>query len=154
MGNSPCLEQHLRATTGKTTRKEIKEALVAALLDDRLVELHAAADQALAAAAAWDALADLLQQLGAVAAQDRAFCEIVAMHGLSEPWMAGWQAIDAAVVELFTRAQRAGQARGDVAPELLPAVVHSLGTAVAACADLQLDWRVYLAVVLYGLSAP
>jgi AcrR family transcriptional regulator len=130
-----------------------KEALIDALFEDRMEELVALAEEALAGDDAWDAMAAFLERGLALQAADRGLHEVVlgSAHGLDRLARAR-DRLKPPVDELFARAQASGQLRPD-AEATDQALVHLMLSAVVDYTrDVDTDvWRRCLTIVLDGL---
>jgi AcrR family transcriptional regulator len=135
-----------RAGVGNATvfrRFPTKQALIAAVLDGRLAELLALAEEALAEEDAGAAFDGFVWRVAEVQMRDRGLYQCLD-RCLGSPATAELEAAAARVVE---RAQAAGALRLDVTTADVSALV---GAALRAAAGD--EWRRYIAVVLDGLK--
>ena len=132
-----------------------KDALIAAVVDARFIELTAAADEALRAEDAWDGFASFLEQAVALQVADRGFKDaLAARRGDEHALAARRRRFRTAVVALIDRAQASGRLRPDVTYEDISVLLWSTGHIVdrtAAVAPTQ--WRRFLGIALDGLRA-
>lgn len=136
-----------RAGVGHATvfrRFPTKDALIAAVVERRVAELRALAEDALASADPGRAFFDFTWKIAELQARSRGlsqcFAQCEAVPGKAE--------LEDAVAQIVVRAQRAGAVRPDVQPRDVPALVRA---ALHAAPETQ--WRRYVEVVLDGLRA-
>jgi AcrR family transcriptional regulator len=107
-----------RAGVGNATvfrRFPSKDALIEAIVDEKIGELIAAAQRAAEIDDPWDALVDLLETIAALQARDRGFFQATEQFLLSHPdLLRRHRPILAGVEPLVARAQAAGVVRDDV----------------------------------------
>jgi AcrR family transcriptional regulator len=132
-----------------------KETLVDALFEDRIEEIRAIAEEALAIEDPWDALVAFMERALALHCDDRALKELVfsTAHGQDRVAHAR-ERIKPAVGRIFERAHASGRLRPDVDVNDLP-ILQLMVTAVIDYAQDAAPgvWRRYLAVMLDGLRA-
>jgi AcrR family transcriptional regulator len=132
-----------------------REALVAALFEQRLGEIAALADEALAEEDPWRALEQLLERILEMQAADR---------GLKELLLGSSQAMEqvAQIREnmrprgeaLVRRAQDAGVLRPDFAAQDLPLLQMMVSAIIEVSTPARPNlWRRYLALLLDGMRA-
>ena len=130
-----------------------KEALIAAVVSERLRELGDRAEALLDEPDAGAAFEQFVWQVAELQARDRTLFECAPL--CSEiPEVADAKArLSGLVAELVTRAQQEGSLRLDIEPGDVPVLVGSaiLGSTQATDPDA---WRRYVAVVLAGLRSP
>ena len=136
-----------RAGVGHATvfrRFPTKDALIAAVAQERMRTLMELAENALAEPDAGEALTAFIWRVAELHARDRGLYECVnRCEGMAEA-----EELHRIAGELVRRAQAAGALRGDVSAEDVEALV---GTAVKSAPPDR--WRQHLTVVLDGLSA-
>ena len=122
-----------------------KQALLAMAYHDRIAEVTAAAEQALATDDPWQGLSGLLRTMAGWAHQDRGFWEFAAgSEAASHPDHA---AMVARIGEVVDRARAAGVLRVDLAvADLVPLLSYAPASPAGR-------WEVYTDVVLTGLRA-
>jgi AcrR family transcriptional regulator len=133
-----------------------KEQLIDALFEDRMSEVAAVADEALAMADPWAGLVHFMVAGQELQSADRGLKELMlsAEHGADRVARAR-DRIAPIVQQVLTRAQEAGVVRDDVALTDLPLIQHSLGAVTDATRDIAPDaWRRVLAIILEGLRPP
>jgi len=132
-----------------------KEALIDALFDDRIGELVAIAEQALAEDDAWEGLVRFLDRSLAMQAADRGLKDLITSSTHGRDRVAQARALLAPLVsELVRRAQAAGELRADVEPTDVPVITLMLSLVADYAADVVPElWRRYLTIVLDGLRA-
>jgi AcrR family transcriptional regulator len=119
-----------------------KDDLMAAVVEQRIIELTELAERALAADDPGAAFADFVWQVADLHHRDRGLhdCLLRCAH---EP---GAEALQRLAARIVARAQKAGAVRRDVRPEDVPGLVRAaLRTAPPG------RWRPYVEVVLQGL---
>jgi AcrR family transcriptional regulator len=129
-----------------------KEALLAALAEDRFRQLAALAQRALEIDDPWEGLVDFMHEGTKLHASDRALGELlVGEPGMMRDAAFATQGLQPAIEQLVARAQAAGAVRGDARWEDIPmafcALCHVEGPPRAS-------WQRLLALVLAGLRAP
>ncbi len=129
-----------------------KEALLEALLLDRIGEAVAAGRKAALIEDPWEGFTTILRRAAEMQAADRGFAELLAAG------LARTDAVQAAMAELhettatvMRRAQAAGSLRADVALEDVPNLMCGLSRVVGS--SDRPAWERYLAIVLDGLRA-
>jgi AcrR family transcriptional regulator len=130
--------------------------LIEAVFTDRLEKLAALARQALAAADPWDGFAAYLTGIGELQAADRGFNEVAARDALARSPAAQQLVAEAqaAVSQIMSQAQRAGELRGDVTIDDLAFVVWGISRTVEMTAGSAPQlWRRHLALLLDGFRA-
>lgn len=138
-----------------------KEALVAAVLVDRLQYLSAAALEALhePGSGPWSTLERAVWRMAEVAVEDRAFTQAVQSHpeilvaaGLEE----AMREFIGLLAQIVGRAQEAGVLRRDVLAGDLPELVIGIASAVGpfAAPGTSPVWQRYVRILLDGLRAP
>jgi AcrR family transcriptional regulator len=132
-----------------------KTALVDAIFEDRLEELAGIARGALTADDAWEGFCRFLEQAVSLQAQNRGFCEIVAVHLRDENLIAKARArVRPLLVSLIERAQTAGALRPEVVYEDISVLLWTSGRVVDATREVAPEfWRRFLALALDGLRA-
>jgi len=136
-----------RAGVGHATvfrRFPTKDALMFAVIERRIGEIRAAAEQALAAGEPGQAFFDFVWRIAELHMAARGLHRCV-VHCGDKPGAAELEQLSAKIV---TRAQRAGAVRTDVRPADVPALVRA-----ALLAAPEKQWRRYVEVVLDGLRA-
>jgi AcrR family transcriptional regulator len=144
-----------RAGVGHGTvfrRFPTKEALIAAVVCERLAELAGHAEALLAEPEAGAAFERFVWSVAELHARDRTLFEGAPLCGELPEVAEAKARLNALVTELVSRAQREGSLRPDIQPDDVPVLVGSaiLGAAQARDRDA---WRRYVAVVLAGLRA-
>jgi len=131
-----------------------KAALVDAIFEDRLDELARAADEALETAAP-EGLYRFLERAVELQAENRGFCEIVAVRLRGESLLTRARArLRPLVDRLIERSQEAGEVRGDVLYEDISLLLWTTGRVVDATREVAPDfWRRQLALAFDGLRA-
>jgi AcrR family transcriptional regulator len=129
-----------------------KEALLAALAEDRFRQLAGIATETLEIADPWEALATFMHRGTELHANDRALGELlVGEPGMMRDAAMATEGLQPAIEQLVTRAQAAGAVRADARWEDIPmafcALCHVEGPPRAS-------WQRLLALVLDGLRAP
>lgn len=132
-----------------------KEELVETLFAERLREVVAAGEQALADPDAWRGLVGFLAGSHAMQAADRGLREIILSTRFGRDHVAEVRAgIQPIVTELVARAQRQGRLRADVAETDIPLIALMIGAVVDYTRPVQPEiWRRTLALVIDGLRA-
>jgi AcrR family transcriptional regulator len=136
-----------RAGVGHATvfrRFPTKEALMGAVLERRVGEIHALADEALASDDPGEAFFAFAWRVAELQAASRGLSQCFAECGAVE----GKADVEARVTKIVARAQRAGAVRNDVKPADVPVLIRS----ALQSADGK-QWRRYVEVVLDGLRA-
>jgi AcrR family transcriptional regulator len=133
-----------------------RDALVEALFEERILEMVRLVDEALALEDPWEALVTCLERLIAMQASDRGLKEAVLGTGAGRERVARVrEQMYPRVMELLSRAQRAGVVRGDLDPGDLP-MLQLMVTMIAEVSGPERPdlWRRYLAIVLDGIRGP
>jgi AcrR family transcriptional regulator len=132
-----------------------KDDLIDALFVDRIGELVAAAEEALASPDPWEGFVWFLERSLHLQAQDQGLKEIVVStgHGREHVTQVREQLIPL-VLELVERAHAAGRLRPDFDPYDMPVIQAMLGTVFDFSGDISPElWRRFFAIVLDGLRA-
>jgi AcrR family transcriptional regulator len=144
-----------RAGVGNATvfrRFATKDALVEAIIDEKIAELIAAAQSAVEVQDPWGALVAFLETSAALQARDRGFFQATERHLVEHPdQLRRFRSILDAVDPLVERAQRVGALRDDVTTLDLMSLVKGCVACVPP-SPLRTDgWRRYLSLVLDAL---
>jgi AcrR family transcriptional regulator len=128
-----------------------KQALIEALFEERMAELVAIAEDALAADDPWEGIVTFMERAQALQAQNRALKELMLDTPQGCERVAGVRGRLVPLTEqLVARAHASGQLRPDVDQSDLKLIQTMLGTA----ADVEPDaWRRMLGILLDGLRA-
>lgn len=132
-----------------------RDDLIQAVFTDRLERIVELAEQALAADDPWQGFAGYLAGICALQAADRGYNDVVA-RGLDASPNARRlrEAAQAAMAEVFARAQRAGALRSDATVADLAFVVWGISRTVEMTAGVAPEvWRRHLALFLDGFRA-
>lgn len=145
-----------RAGVGNATvfrRFPTKDALVEAIIDERITELLAAAARAAEIEDPWDALVHLLEATAKTQARDQGFFQATERFLLEHPdILRRHRPIIEAVDPLVARAQAAGVLRDDVTTLDVLGLVKGAVSCLPPAPELRTDgWRRYLALLLDGL---
>lgn len=129
--------------------------LVDALFEERMRELVAIGDDALARADPWEGLTTFLERVIAVQAADRGLKELVLGTTAGRERIGRIrEQMRPRAEELVRRAQQAGVLRADLAAQDLPLVQMMLGAVVEVSGPEHPDlWRRFLALLLDGMRA-
>jgi AcrR family transcriptional regulator len=128
-----------------------KDALLEELVRETFRQMAVWTSEALAADDAWGAFVDVMWRGAELHAKDRALSEVVADAKRRIADQAAEEyGVTAAMGELMTRAQAAGQMRSDVSPRDLPAMFCSLGAVMHGFEDPSF-WRRHLTLMLDAL---
>jgi AcrR family transcriptional regulator len=130
-----------------------KEALADALFTERLDELVALAEGALADPDEWGSLVSFLEQASALLAADRGLRQLFmfATYGRDRVGEARAR-LQPVVTGLVTRAQAAGVVRADLCPTDVPLIEFMLAAVAEYARNARPQvWRRYLALLLDGL---
>jgi AcrR family transcriptional regulator len=141
-----------RAGVGKGTlyrRFPTKEALVQAIVDDRLDELEGVSRRCSEEADAGEAFHRMLTESIRLQAVDKGFLDVVAQRGGEVLSPAQRRRLLGILSTPLLRAQAAGSVRADVAVDDLPPLLRMVG----ATAGSDSDWPRYLGLLLDGLRA-
>jgi AcrR family transcriptional regulator len=130
-----------------------KDALLEELVRETFRQMAVWTAEALEAEDAWSAFVDVMWRGAELHAKDRALSEVVAdaKRRIADE-AAREYGVTAAMGELMTRAQAAGQMRRDVGPEDLPPLFCSLGAVMHGFEDPSF-WRRHLTLILDALRA-
>lgn len=132
-----------------------KEALVEALFEDRLREVVASGERALADPDAWRGLLSFLENTNALQSLDRGLRDVLLGTRYGHDRVArvrdGLQPI---ITRLVARAQEQGRLRPDVAPTDMPVIAVMLAAVADYARDVRPEiWRRYLTIIVDGLRA-
>lgn len=132
-----------------------KEALVEALFEDRLREVVADGERALADQDAWRGLLGFLDGTSALHAIDRGLREVLLGSRFGQEHVAQVRdSLQPIITQLVARAQEQGRLRRDIAPTDIPLIAVMLSGVVDYASHVQPDiWRRYLAIIVDGLRA-
>jgi AcrR family transcriptional regulator len=145
-----------RAGVGNATvfrRFPSKDALIEAIVDEKIAELIAAAERAAEIEDPWDSLVDLLEKTAALQARDHGFFQATEEFMLRHPdLLRRHRPVFEAVDRLVVRAQEAGVVRDDVTTLDLLGLVKGSVVCLPPSRDLRDDgWRRYLSIMLDAL---
>jgi AcrR family transcriptional regulator len=145
-----------RAGVGNATvfrRFPTKDALIEAIVDEKIAELIAETERAAQIADPWDALVDVLETTAALQARDHGFFQATEEFVLRHPGLLRrYRPIIAAIDSLVSRAQDAGVVRGDVTALDLLGLVKGSVACLPPSRNLRDDgWRRYLSIMLDAL---
>jgi AcrR family transcriptional regulator len=132
-----------------------KEELVEALFSERLREVVAAGEQALADPDPWRGLTGFLADTNAVQATDRGLREVMLGSRFGHDHVASLRgSLQPIITELVARAREQGRLRADVAETDIPLIAIMIGAVVDYTRHIQPDvWRRSLALIIDGLRA-
>jgi AcrR family transcriptional regulator len=130
-----------------------KEDLLQALADDRFEGLADAARSALKNPDPWEGFCEFMRYSGQVMAEDRALSEAMDQRADACGGAAERAGLPELVAELVSRAQAAGQMRGDVGADDIPGLVCGLGRTIRGGTGPTMSWERYLDIMLAGLRA-
>ena len=157
---TPVEEIARRAGVGSATvyrRFPNKDLLLRAIVEARLAELEPRIAAAVAADDPWDGLFAALQAMLDIQVRNMAFLRVLAEAG-TLPHLKGelGERVFAPLYELFARAQRAGEMRGDLAPSEVHALIRMVAATAADGAACSADggWRRYLVLLGDALRTP
>lgn len=147
-----------RAGVGMGTlyrRFPTKDALIDAVFEEHLDRMAAAAERALDATDAWEALLDYLSYVVGLQATDRGLSEILGAHLRTEQLVARARSrLRPLVQRLIIRAQETGKLREDVVFEDVSVLLWTTGRVVDATREIAPEfWQRYLALMVDGLRA-
>jgi AcrR family transcriptional regulator len=130
-----------------------KDALIEALMVERIGELETIARECLADPDPWRGLAGYFERAMALTASDRGLREVLwSRVGARKPVAVARSRIVPVVSELVQRAVDVGAVRGDMAFSDAPLINFMLGTLVDIGGDVEPElYRRYLGIVLDGL---
>jgi AcrR family transcriptional regulator len=148
-----------RAGVGMGTlyrRFPTKDALIEAILEDRLDEMIGLLERAVGGDDPWRDFEAFMHDVVSRQATDRGFKDILASRRRDEPKLSAARARMAPLLErLIADAQAAGQMRNDFNQRDVGPLLWGAGRVVESTADVAPDyWRRYLAFVLDGLRPP
>jgi AcrR family transcriptional regulator len=130
-----------------------KESLIDALFEERIAEVGALAEQALAEEDAWAGFVCWFEGLAAMQAADRGLKEVLITraHGRDRVSSARERLLPM-VTKIVARAQAAGELRPDVSPTDMPGLGFMVGGVADYTRCVSPDvWRRYAVIVLDGL---
>jgi AcrR family transcriptional regulator len=132
-----------------------KELLIEALFEERIAELVALAESAVAQDDPWEALVGFIERAQALQADNRGLKELLLGTAHGRERVASVRERMAPLAEtLVARAQAAGQLRPDIAGSDLPLIQIMLGGIVDFTREVEGEtWRRMLAIVIDGLRA-
>ncbi|HET8756237.1 MAG TPA: helix-turn-helix domain-containing protein [Solirubrobacteraceae bacterium] len=148
------IARHAGVGTGTAYRRfPNKDALIEALMADRIAELGALAQESLEDPDPWRAFAGFFERALALMAADRGLKEVVFSPGRGRERVAhARRAIAPVVTKLVKRAVDAGVVRPDIATSDVPIINFMLTTVVELSRDVEPElYKRYLAIVLDGL---
>lgn len=129
-----------------------KEALLAALAEDRFHQLAECAQDALAIADPWEAVEAFVRRGAALQASDRALSQVLAEQpGLMREAACERGDLRDAIRTLVERAQAAGALRPDARWEDIPMTFCAVSR---VCGPPGASWERMLAIILDGLRSP
>jgi AcrR family transcriptional regulator len=129
-----------------------KDALIDALFEDRIGEVAAAGQRALAAPDPWQGLVDFLQQTNALLARDRGLKQALLSRGAHKTEHAREKIVPIAT-ELVTRAQQAGTLRADLDPLDLPVIQLMVSAIAEFTREVSPElWQRALTIIIDGLA--
>ena len=130
-----------------------KDALIEALMADRIAEIGAIAEQQLHEPDPWRALAGFFEQALALQATDRGLKDVLWSSGHGrEQVVHARRAIAGPVTRLVRRALEAGVVRPDMATSDVPLINFMLNSIIDFARDVEPElYRRYLAIILDGL---
>jgi AcrR family transcriptional regulator len=146
--------RHAGVGTGTAYRRfPNKDALIDALMVDRIGELAEIARECLEEPDPWRGLTRYFERALALQAADRGLKDVLFSSGRGrERSNQARQRIAPVVTKLVRRAQEAGAVRSDIAVSDVPLINFMLNTVVDFGRDVEPDlYRRYLAIVLDGL---
>jgi AcrR family transcriptional regulator len=148
------IARHAGVGTGTAYRRfPNKDALIEALMADRIHEIGAIAREALEDPDPWRALAGFFERAMALQAADRGLKDILwsSGHG-KEQVIHARRAIAPPVTKLVARAVEAGVVRADMGTSDVPLINFMLGAIADFSRDVEPElYKRYLAIVLDGL---
>jgi len=130
-----------------------KDALIEALMADRIAEIGAIAEEQLHEPDPWRALAGFFEQALALQAADRGLKDVLWSSGHGrEQVVHARRAIAGPVTRLVRRALEAGVVRPDMATSDVPLINFMLNSIIDFARDVEPElYRRYLAIILDGL---
>jgi AcrR family transcriptional regulator len=148
------IARHAGVGTGTAYRRFAnKDALIEALMADRIHELAGIAQECLEEPDPWVGLTSYFERALALMASDRGLTEVLFSAGRGRERVAhARRSIGPVVTKLVRRAIAAGAVRSDVATSDVPVITFMLNTIVdfGRAAEPEL-YRRYLAIILDGL---
>jgi AcrR family transcriptional regulator len=145
-----------RAGVGIATlyrRFPVREELVAAVFDVKLLEVTAAAEKALQSRDPWTGFCEFVEQTCAMQAADRGFADVITMR-LPTALQANRGPAYQATADLIRRTQEAGALREDFVPEDLLLLLMAIVGVIQVTRDgAPHAWRRLVAFVLEGWRA-
>jgi AcrR family transcriptional regulator len=148
------IARHAGVGTGTAYRRfPNKDALIEALMADRIAEIGAIAQESLEDPDPWQAFAGFFERSLALMAADRGLKEVVFSPGRGRERVAhARRAIAPVVHKLVQRAVAAGVVRPDITTSDVPIMNFMLTTVVELSRDVEPElYKRYLAIVLDGL---
>jgi AcrR family transcriptional regulator len=148
------IARHAGVGTGTAYRRFAnKDALIDALMEDRIGEFAAIARECLEDPDPWLGLTGYLERALALQAADRGLKEVLYSPGRGRERSAhARRAIAPVVTKLVRRAVEAGAVRSDFSTSDVPIINFMLNTVVDLSRDVEPElYRRYLAIVLDGL---
>jgi AcrR family transcriptional regulator len=148
------IARHAGVGTGTAYRRfPNKDALIEALMADRIGEIGAIAEECLLDPDPWRAFAGFFERGLALMAADRGLKEVIFSPGRGRERVAhARRAIAPVVAKLVKRAVDAGVVRSDIATSDVPIINFMLTTVVELSRDVEPElYKRYLAIVLDGL---
>jgi AcrR family transcriptional regulator len=146
--------RHAGVGTGTAYRRfPNKDALIEALMVDRIGELGAIANECVEDPDPWNGLAGYFERALAMQAADRGLKDVLFSSGRGRERVAhARRALAPAVTKLVRRAVAAGVVRSDLSTSDVPLINFMLNTVVDFGRDVEPGlYRRYLAIVLDGL---
>jgi AcrR family transcriptional regulator len=133
-----------------------KDALIEALIEDRMGRLAKRATEALEEDDPWQAFCDLMRWSGRLSAEDRGLSGVLTQRTQSCGAVAARSGLADATQKLIRKAQRSGQMRRDMEVEDVPTFMCGLGGVFGAPAESvpAQNWERFLALMLDGMRAP
>jgi AcrR family transcriptional regulator len=150
------IARHAGVGTGTAYRRfPNKDALIEALMADRIAEIGAIAEECLLDPDPWRAFAGFFERGLALMAADRGLKEVIFSPGRGRERVAhARRAIAPVVARLVKRAVDAGVVRSDIGTTDVPIINFMLTTVVELSRDVEPElYKRYLAIVLDGLRA-
>jgi AcrR family transcriptional regulator len=148
------IARHAGVGTGTAYRRfPNKDALIEALMADRIAEIGAIAEECLLDPDPWRAFAGFFERGLALMAADRGLKEVIFSPGRGRERVAhARRAIAPVVARLVKRAVDAGVVRSDIATTDVPIINFMLTTVVELSRDVEPElYKRYLAIVLDGV---
>jgi AcrR family transcriptional regulator len=150
------IARHAGVGTGTAYRRfPNKDALIEALMADRIAEIGAIAQECLEDPDPWRAFAGFFERSLALMAVDRGLKEVIFSPGRGRERVAhARREIAPVVAKLVQRAVEAGVVRPDIVTSDAPIINFMLTTVVELSRDVDTElYKRYLAIVLDGLRA-